>query len=336
LGDVTQLRKAAAALAVSVLSVAAFAPATMGQAKSRPAGIHVVGTFDGSVVRIYVDGRPEGRASTQLRAKPGPVPVEIGSFYGGERWNGTIDEVALYDRPLSPDAIRRHHQIGTGEVSGRYTDAVRRTRGLVAYWRLNDRGLRKAADVLGRHPGVYPRDAGVRVRGLIAHDRDRAFAFKGGPRGIFVNKARDLSFPDGFTLEAWVTLGARRAQPIVVKIGDWFLQTNPAGQPGVGVSSGKRAATVYSKARPQVSTQAPPRRSARPLPVAETPAAPSTRNSDGSGSGLVMVVFLLTIAVGTWLVVRVRRRTGASLQSQDQPRPSPDEGKRRDHAPGKP
>jgi hypothetical protein len=116
-----RLRTVGLALALSALSSAALAPAAAAQEEDAPrAATHVVGTFDGSMLRIYVNGRPEGGASTGLPRRPGDVPVEIGSFYGGQRWFGVLDEVALYDRALSPEDVRRHHELGSGARDGDY------------------------------------------------------------------------------------------------------------------------------------------------------------------------------------------------------------------------
>jgi hypothetical protein len=166
--------------------------------------------------------------------------------------------------------------------------------------------------VLNRHPGVYPKDSHDLVPGLIADDNNRALAFKAGSRGIFVEKATDLSFPTAFTLEAWVTAGDRRPQPILVKLDSWYLQVNPEGQAGVGVYSGKEETFVFSRSRLPVSREDLPDQGAAPLPVAVQPEAPPTPNDDGSGSAVVMLLFLLSIAVGSWLVLRVRRRSGAT------------------------
>ena len=68
----------------------------------------VVGTYDGKVSRLYIDGDP--RASKELNV---PIKRGEGNLVIGKRplqnqfFNGMIDEVRIYDRALSAEGIRR-------------------------------------------------------------------------------------------------------------------------------------------------------------------------------------------------------------------------------------
>jgi hypothetical protein len=83
---------------------------------------HIAGTFDGSTIRVYVNGVEEG----SLKPVGAPVanvwPLQIGGFdetlHGGG-WsgcwtNGTIDEVALFNAVLTVDDIKSIMQNGIG------------------------------------------------------------------------------------------------------------------------------------------------------------------------------------------------------------------------------
>ncbi|MEF8900098.1 MAG: LamG-like jellyroll fold domain-containing protein [Halovenus sp.] len=73
---------------------------------------HVAGTYDGSEMRVYVDGE-----SVQTNAKPsGPIdvssgPARVGNFTGAEEnsddwtFDGVIDDLYVYDRALSNEEI---------------------------------------------------------------------------------------------------------------------------------------------------------------------------------------------------------------------------------------
>jgi hypothetical protein len=68
---------------------------------------HLAGTYDGTTLRLYVNGM-----QVSSRAQTGPItvstnPLQIGgdSFYG-QYFQGTIDEVRVYSRPLSAAAIQ--------------------------------------------------------------------------------------------------------------------------------------------------------------------------------------------------------------------------------------
>jgi hypothetical protein len=71
---------------------------------------HVVGTYDGSQMNIYVNGEPAGSSSDQS----GDISYLSSSFRMGcykdddeeYLWNGMISEVAIYDRALSPGEVQ--------------------------------------------------------------------------------------------------------------------------------------------------------------------------------------------------------------------------------------
>jgi hypothetical protein len=79
--------------------------------------MHYVGTYDGTTLRLYVDGVEYGVANTdasQLVDQTGSIPI-IGNFppaFGDLAAHGTLDEVAIYDKPLAADRIAIHHAIG--------------------------------------------------------------------------------------------------------------------------------------------------------------------------------------------------------------------------------
>ena len=82
-----------------------------GPALARGAWHHVVGTFDGVVQRLYIDG-----AEVVAVAGPAKLPVIDGGWSigrqscdcSGGRFVGGIDELAIYDRPLTVAQIAAH------------------------------------------------------------------------------------------------------------------------------------------------------------------------------------------------------------------------------------
>jgi Concanavalin A-like lectin/glucanases superfamily/Dolichyl-phosphate-mannose-protein mannosyltransferase len=74
--------------------------------------LHLVGTYDGSTLRIYVNGR--AAALRQIGAQRLMAPTgefSIGGVDSPTRdstWDGFIDDVALYDHALSAEAVDRH------------------------------------------------------------------------------------------------------------------------------------------------------------------------------------------------------------------------------------
>jgi glucose/arabinose dehydrogenase len=75
----------------------------------------VTGTFDGSRVRLYMDGVPVGEAEFQGEYNSDPsLPLRIGSAAycsSCNRWSGVIDELQMYDRALGDDQIKQLYDL---------------------------------------------------------------------------------------------------------------------------------------------------------------------------------------------------------------------------------
>jgi Concanavalin A-like lectin/glucanases superfamily/Phosphoesterase family len=87
-----------------------------------------------------------------------------------------------------------------------YRDAVMAD-GPVAYWRLDEpAGSTDAASQTGQFPGVYVGSPTLGQPGLIAEDSDTAVHFDGVDDRVTANGLTGISsWPDGYSLEAWVT-----------------------------------------------------------------------------------------------------------------------------------
>lgn len=74
---------------------------------------HVAGTYDGEIVKLYIDGVPEDELTTSDgSAFNGAWGGQIGTpadtlqlKYGSETLNGAMDEISLFSRALSDDEI---------------------------------------------------------------------------------------------------------------------------------------------------------------------------------------------------------------------------------------
>jgi hypothetical protein len=84
---------------------------------SGAAFVHLVGTFDGTTQRLYVDGALAQQAASS-KTFPGndnaPFAIGANSQADTNRFVGEIDEVALYDHVLTPERIKLHHDVGRG------------------------------------------------------------------------------------------------------------------------------------------------------------------------------------------------------------------------------
>lgn len=115
---------------------------------------HVVGTWDGTNIRLYVNGEEVG-----ITAKSGTLDAGTGSgVHLGDDQNhnyehdGQLDEIAIYDYALTPTQIRRHYYRGLGYTG--YALEVLAT-GPVRYWRLDEASGTTAIDETGAFDGTY-------------------------------------------------------------------------------------------------------------------------------------------------------------------------------------
>jgi hypothetical protein len=75
---------------------------------------HVVGTYDGAVLRVYVNGRLEASESSTLYLNT-YSDMSIGAeTRGWLEWDGDLDELAVYRGALDPQDVAEHHAAGVG------------------------------------------------------------------------------------------------------------------------------------------------------------------------------------------------------------------------------
>src|SRR4029079_504417 len=96
---------------------------------------HIVGTFDGAVLRIYVNGALVASANSGAPvAGSGPALIGRLGAEGGSPgiypFTGSIDEVAVYGSALSPSRVLAHFtNAQTNVTTARVTIEVRPTAG---------------------------------------------------------------------------------------------------------------------------------------------------------------------------------------------------------------
>jgi hypothetical protein len=303
-----------------VLCIASGAAASPAAAEGTT---YVVGTYDGKNLGLYIDGRRvTARKSNVAAGKPGQA--EIGTFLAGDVWHGTLDDVALYNRALSPAVIKAHYAAGVRGSATAYAKLVGRTPALLSFWPLGDVKAGKAnapaADTAGRNPGVYRKGDYRPARSLIRGDRTGGLELNGVNGGVLIPTVTGVNPKDGFTLEAWVRAQDKRDATIFTTVGSGFLKTNGAGQFGFGVASGPKLDSVFSKQTS--STKAPAPTKTTPQPATTSP-APSGGGGGGGGgsSGIWIIPVGLLILVGLGFAVRELLRP----QGKDTPTGTADE-----------
>ncbi len=96
-----------------------------GPAATKGVWAHIVGTWDGAVQRLFVNGVLAGQRTAAYEPATGwPVRLGADSLEGGAGligtafFDGDLDEVALYGRPLNPERVAAHYGAGVGKLLG--------------------------------------------------------------------------------------------------------------------------------------------------------------------------------------------------------------------------
>ena len=68
---------------------------------------HVVGTYDGNNIKIYIDGVEKSTTSTSAGISTNTASLTIGKGAGGVyQWDGKIDEIRIYNRALNAEEVK--------------------------------------------------------------------------------------------------------------------------------------------------------------------------------------------------------------------------------------
>lgn len=84
--------------------------------------VHVAAVSNGTNASIYLNGVPDGIGGAPPNLYVPHLPVYVGMWFAEEAntdpytifFNGTLDEVRIYNRALSPDEIVRHYNMNYG------------------------------------------------------------------------------------------------------------------------------------------------------------------------------------------------------------------------------
>lgn len=71
---------------------------------------HVAGTYDGSTIRLYINGVADGSASLTGYMNDTTGNITIGACSANNNFNGTLDEVKFFNRTLTPDEIKSDYE----------------------------------------------------------------------------------------------------------------------------------------------------------------------------------------------------------------------------------
>ncbi len=88
--------------------------ATPGNPLPLNAWAHVAMTWDGTTLRVYLNGQPTYTNAIWAGKVLQSGAVVIGGIFGGANswWSGKLDDVAIYDYALTPAQIAKHFSVG--------------------------------------------------------------------------------------------------------------------------------------------------------------------------------------------------------------------------------
>jgi beta-glucanase (GH16 family) len=200
---------------------------------------HVVGTYDGSTQRLFVNGAQVASGSFSGPLSVNSNRVVVGSWdTASEFLSGAVDEVAIYAKALTSAQVANHFNQGSATPptpppppppASAYRTAVVGD-GPAAYWRLGESSGTAAADTVGPNTGTYRNGVALGVASLTADTTDRAASFDGVNDSVAVPSTSGLSPAAAVTVEAWVRPSAIPASgsfaTVVTKAESYALQFN--------------------------------------------------------------------------------------------------------------
>ncbi len=285
-----------------------------------PPRAYVAGTYDGKTLRLYVNGRQVAAKVFSGTPDANRNPVEIGAYAGQAVWHGTIDEVAIYRRALSPKDVARRYELGLGEANGSYPELIKSTPGLLAYYRLDDAKGGQARSSGTGPTGAYEQPVKLGATGLITHDPDKAISLNGKQGSVSIPSTRPLDLGRDYTIEAWVTDAGAGNRHIIAKVDSYFLKTDLFGKWATGFYSKGQTNTIESRA------SAIPASASTPAPNA------APKKKGGGSSALVPIVLVLAAVLAVAAAMSRTRRRDSELAAAGAQRTGddgPDEGDQR-------
>jgi DNA-binding beta-propeller fold protein YncE len=88
---------------------------------------HVVGTYDGTTQKLYINGSLVKQAPLTGAINTNLTDLTIGSWNAGEYFSGVIDEAAVYPVPLTSAQVLNHYNVGTSVSGTQATLAISRS-----------------------------------------------------------------------------------------------------------------------------------------------------------------------------------------------------------------
>ena len=163
---------------------------------------HAVATYDGSNMRVYVDGVLLNTCAATGAISTTATGIRIGAFEGnGYAFNGNIDDVRIYNRVLLPNEVIALY--GTGQVTRKNVS----NNGLVGHWSLDEGTSTLAHDFSGNSSNNFGTLSGFAMTGVTSNwttsgKRGSSLDFDGTDDQVY-GSIPAATFSGDFTIAAW-------------------------------------------------------------------------------------------------------------------------------------
>jgi len=154
---------------------------------------HGAVSYDGTIVRLYVNGQPDGSQVMSLNTGVGSYGLTIGaSVDAGAPWSGPIDEIQIFDHALSDSEILSVYNAGSAGFCN--TFASQTLSGIIGWWPGNGNGN----DIVGGNDGTLLNHTSY-APGMVG----QSFSFDGVDDYILVSDNPSLNITGDVTVGLW-------------------------------------------------------------------------------------------------------------------------------------
>jgi hypothetical protein len=219
-----------------------------GLAPSANKTYHIVGCYDGTNLRLYINGALQGSplactpAISLTYCRIGSEDSTPDDFFGG-----SVQEVAIYGTALSATQVRTHFTAGLLLPTSNYYSSVVLADSPIRYYRLGEASGTWAVDSGSQlQPGAINGGVTLGHVGLIG-DSDLAMTFDGSTGYISLPLTSLPTGNNAWSLEAWVNLSTIPGDTnfrAILSFGDQSADTGGA----LYLRSGALGCNVYSGA----------------------------------------------------------------------------------------
>ncbi len=154
---------------------------------------HIVGTFDGTILRAYNNGIEVSTTASTLIPRSAGSPTIIGSEF-----NGNIDDIRIYNRLLSATEVQELYNQTVPTCSAPSSN-------LAAHWTLDETSGSSIADSTGTNTGTWTDGANNDVtEETVAGQINTALSFDETDDIVTVPHHASLDINTAYTVSGWV------------------------------------------------------------------------------------------------------------------------------------